>query len=201
MGLFVYGLVVEPVLSRLAGAQRRSGPLAHFLFALYGERAVSDLRERLWAMLEPAVGALGYDLVELEFKPGGGGLLRLFIDTEVGIGLEDCERVSRQVSGLLDVEEPIPGNYTLEVSSPGLDRKLVRPEDFDRFVGHRVNCKLTRLVNGRRRLKGDLLRREDDVVVIDVDGSEFEVPLATIETARLMPDLHGSLKAGATKAD
>ncbi len=189
MGLFVYGLAAEPVLSRRAGAQRRSGPLAHFLFALDGERAVSDLEQRLWAMLEPAVGAMGYDLVALEYKTGGGGLLRLFIDTQVGIGLEDCERVSRQVSGLLDVEEPIPGNYTLEVSSPGLDRKLVRPADFDRFVGHRVKVKLARLVNGRRRLMGDILRREDEVVVLDVEGSEFEVPLATIEMARLIPDL------------
>ena len=147
-------------------------------------------------MLEPAVAALGYELVDLQLRVGRGhGLVRLFIDAESGITLEDCEKVSREVSALLDVEDPIPGDYNLEVSSPGLDRKLVRPSDYDRFAGCRVKVRLLKLVNGRRRLSGVLLRREEDMVLLDIDGKDFAVPMSAIEVARLVPDLSGGARA------
>jgi len=147
-------------------------------------------------LLEPAVAALGYELVDLELRVGRGhGLVRLFIDAESGITLDDCEKVSREVSALLDVEDPLPGDYNLEVSSPGLDRKLVRPGDYDRFAGCRVKVRLLDKVNGRRRLSGVLLRREEDMVLLDIDGEDFAVPMSAIEVARLVPDLSSGARA------
>ena len=105
-------------------------------------------REQVLALLEPTVEGLGYELAELECRLGRGrGMLRLFIDREEGIALEDCERVSREVAAILDVEDPIPGDYDLEVSSPGLDRKLVKPLHFDRFAGCEVKVRLRQLLD------------------------------------------------------
>ena len=162
---------------------------------------MSEARERLVKMLEPTIAALGYELVDLEYRAGRGqGLLRLFIDQDSGITLDDCEQVSRQVSALLDVEDPIPGDYNLEVSSPGLDRKLVRPADFERFAGHQVRVKLLHLVEGRRRLTGELLRRDGEQVVFAVDGEIVAVAMAVIDTARLVPDVAADLaRSGSTK--
>ncbi len=141
-------------------------------------------------LLEPAIKALGYELSDLEVSFGANrGLLRIFIDHEAGIKLEDCEAVSRQVSALLDVEDPISVDYNLEVSSPGLNRKLVKPEHFDRFAGCLINTKLNRLVEGRRRIKGQLLRREDDTVLVQSGDETYSILIADIEVARLVPDL------------
>ena len=151
---------------------------------------MTETREQIRRLLEPAVEGMGYELAEFECRLGHGkGLLRLFIDKEAGITLEDCEQVSRQVAALLDVEDPIPGDYNLEVSSPGLDRKLVKPAHFDRFTGCEVKVRLKRLVNQRRRLRGTLLGRKDDTVRIRVDGDTVTVPMAEIDVARLVPDL------------
>ena len=93
--------------------------------------------EELGKLLEPTVERLGYELIDLELRLGGRqGMVRLFIDKPDGIDLDDCERVSRAVSALLDVEDPVPVNYNLEVSSPGLDRKLTKVEHLQRFVGY-----------------------------------------------------------------
>lgn len=147
------------------------------------------MREKLLSMLEPAVAALGYELVELEFHPQGrGGLLRVYIDRPEGVGLDDCEKVSRQVSALLDVEDPIPGAYTLEVSSPGLDRPLRRAEDFTRFSGQRAKLELLLPRDGRRRFSGTLRGLEAGEVLIEVDGVNYRLPLAEIGKARLVPD-------------
>lgn len=141
-------------------------------------------------LLEPAIESLGYELTDLECSLNrGNGLVRLFIDRDEGIALEDCELVSRQVSALLDVEDPIGGDYTLEVSSPGVDRKLVKHEHFDRFAGCAVKIRLKRLVQGRRRISGTLLRREDDNVVVQLGDSDLLIPIAEIEVARLVPEL------------
>jgi len=146
-------------------------------------------KDELMALLEPAVLRLGYELADLELQVGRGhGMLRLFIDSEAGITLEDCETVSRQVSSLLDVEDPIPGEYSLEVSSPGLDRRLVKREHFDRFAGSRVKLRLRRLLDGRRNLKATLVRREDEKLVLDEDGTEVIVSLSEVEVARLVPE-------------
>lgn len=147
------------------------------------------LREELMQLLEPTLGALGYELVDLEFAPAGsGGLLRLYIDAAQAITLDDCERVSRRVSAVLDAEDPIPGRYTLEVSSPGLDRVLRTREHFRRFVGSRVRVQLGTPLEGRRRFTGALREVLDDAVALDVDGGErVLLRFEQIHKARLVP--------------
>jgi len=145
-------------------------------------------RQQLIDMLEKTVERLGYELADLELQIGGGhGLLRIFIDSEQGITLEDCEQVSRQVGAILDVEDPIPGDYNLEVSSPGLDRRLVKATHFERFAGERVKVKLKRLVDGRRNFKGKLVGYEEPNVVLQEGKEKFLVPLQEIDTARIVP--------------
>jgi ribosome maturation factor RimP len=151
---------------------------------------MNPTRENLTAMLEPAIEAMGFELTDLELNLGHGhGVLRLFIDSEQGIGLEDCEAVSHQVSGLLDVEEPIAVDYRLEVSSPGLDRKLVKPEHFDRFIGHQIKTRLKRLIEGHRRVKGQLLARDGETVLVRSENETIAILLSDIEVARLVPEL------------
>jgi len=146
-------------------------------------------REKLIGLLEPAVEAMGYELADLEFSLGHGhGVLRLFIDQAAGIDLEDCEKVSHQVSGLLEVEDSISADYRLEVSSPGLDRKLVKPEHFDRFIGCLIKTRLNRLIDGRRRITGRLIGREGQTVIVESDGVACSISLADLEVARLVPD-------------
>ena len=141
-------------------------------------------------LLEPTVERLGYELADLEVRLGGkGGLIRVFIDKPEGIDLEDCERVSLAVSALLDVEDPVPGNYNLEVSSPGLDRKLTKVEHFQRFEGETVNVKMRFPIEGRRRFRGTLVSSDDENIVVEVDGESHSLPLKTIDTARLVPEV------------
>jgi ribosome maturation factor RimP len=150
---------------------------------------MSVTREHLIELLEPAIEAMGYELTDLELNVGHGhGMLRLFIDRESGIGLEDCEAVSHQVSGLLDLEDPITERYQLEVSSPGLVRKLVKPGHFDRFAGDRVRIRLKRMVEGRRRIQGRLIRRDGESIIVKADDEECSISLDDIEVARLVPD-------------
>jgi ribosome maturation factor RimP len=141
-------------------------------------------------LIEPVVEAMGYELVGTEFvEQDGNRLLRVYIDKEGGITLDDCEKVSHQVSGLLDVEDPIPGQYSLEISSPGLDRPLFKERDFERFAGHKVKIKLDGLYQGRRRITGVLHgMSEGQVVVVEEQGEEHLVPLDRIKQARLVPD-------------
>ena len=143
------------------------------------------MRETLLKILEPAVNGLGYELVELEFQ---GKLLRLYIDQAQGVTLDDCEKVSRQVGAVLDVADPIPGHYTLEVSSPGLDRPLRKPADFAARTGQRARIELSLPLDGRRRFAGTLRGLENDAVLIEVDGALFRLPLAQIAKARLVPE-------------
>ena len=145
---------------------------------------------QIGALLEPAVEALGYQLAGVEYRSGGpgGALLRVYIDSERGITVEDCERVSYQVSGLLDVNDPIAGHYTLEVSSPGLDRLLFRRADYERFAGSLVKVRMTVPRAGRRKFQGRLLRVEDRNIVVDQDGEEVALALDHIEEARLVPE-------------
>ena len=139
-------------------------------------------------LLEPTVERLGYELSDLEVNLGGkGGVLRVFIDHADGIGLKDCEAVSLAVSALLDVEDPLPGHYNLEVSSPGLDRKLTKPVHFERFAGETVKVQMRFPIEGRRRFRGRLLSADDESIVVDVDGESHTLPIATIDTARLVP--------------
>jgi len=141
--------------------------------------------------LATVVEAMGYELVGVEFhaRPDNA-LLRVYLDSEHGISLEDCQRVSHQLGGLLDVEDLIAGRYTLEVSSPGLDRPLFEARHFARFAGSEVRIQLRELLDGRRKLVGRLLGMcDDNVVIVDSEGQEWRVPLERIEKARLVPEL------------
>lgn len=146
--------------------------------------------DELRHLLEPSIEQLGYELSDIEVKLGGkDGVVRVFIDRPEGIGLEDCEAVSRQVSAVLDVEDPLPGQYVLEVSSPGLDRKLTKFEHFHRFTGEEVRIKLRLPIAGRRNFRGALRAADKETIEIEVDGERHSLPLAAIESARLVPSL------------
>ncbi len=146
--------------------------------------------ERLQALIEPSVTALGYELVGIEYLPGRkGALLRVYIDSPNGITLEDCERVSHQVSGVLEVEDPIRQAYTLEVSSPGVERPLFTAAHFQRFAGERVRVKLAVPVDGRRNVTGVLKGFTNGEVVVVEEGAEIRLPLEAIGKAQLIPEL------------
>jgi ribosome maturation factor RimP len=146
--------------------------------------------EEIRQLLEPTLATMGYELVDLEANIGGRkGLLRLYIDKPEGVGLDDCERVSHQVSGVLDVEDPIPGEYVLEVSSPGLNRPLKRPEHFERFTGSEAKIAMRAPLDGRRRFRGRLEGVEDGYVAVRVDGELYRLRIADIDKARLVPEL------------
>jgi ribosome maturation factor RimP len=148
----------------------------------------APLREKLATLIEPLLGQLGYELVDLEYVPGRThAVLRVFIDRPEGVGLDDCERVSRELSALLDVEDPVPAGYTLEVSSPGLDRVLRTPAHFQRFVGERIWLELRAARAGRRRYTGRLEAFDGEGVELNVDGAMVRVPFAEISRARLAP--------------
>ena len=161
--------------------------MAHFLFPEY--RMKQDPLH-IGDMLEPGISSMGYELVGVEFQSGGkgGGLLRVYIDSEQGISADDCQKVSYQVSGVLDVEDPIPGHYTLEISSPGLDRMLFRPQDFERFAGKLIKVRTTYPIEGRRKFKGRLTGMQGDNVVFEQDDMEISLPFDQIEQARLVPE-------------
>lgn len=149
------------------------------------------LRDTLTALLQPVVAGLGYDLWELEFLPGRGtALLRIYLDTEAhaGITVEDCERASRAVSEVLDASDPIPGNYTLEVSSPGMERPLRVARHFAPFVGEQVFVEMVHPCDERRRFKGRLAAAGDDTIEVEVDGRTHRLPIAGIRKAHLAPD-------------
>ena len=133
--------------------------------------------------------ALGYELVDLDAHVGGQGLLRIYIDQDAGIDLSDCERVSRQLSVFLDVEDPLPGQYVLEVSSPGSDRPLRTPQHYQKFQGHEAVIRLRVPRDGRRKLTGRLLEPEGETVLLEVEGRNWRLELAEIESAHLVsPD-------------
>jgi ribosome maturation factor RimP len=145
--------------------------------------------DELRNLLEPAIERLGYELTDLEVKLGGrSGVVRVFIDHPDGIALDDCEKVSLAVSALLDVEDPLPGHYNLEVSSPGVDRKLTKIEHFQRFEGQTLKVSMRFPIDGRKRFRGKLVSSDNENIVVEVDGESYSLPMATIDTARLVPE-------------
>ncbi|MGD8593617.1 MAG: ribosome maturation factor RimP [Gammaproteobacteria bacterium] len=139
-------------------------------------------------LIEPVISALGYELVGVEYiSQGRRSLLRIYIDHSDGINVHDCERVSHQVSGVLDVEDVIRGQYTLEVSSPGLDRPLFTKEQFERYIGSEVNIRLSIAQQGRKKFKGILRGIDDTNVFLNVDEEEISLPFNAIEKANLVP--------------
>jgi ribosome maturation factor RimP len=124
-------------------------------------------------------------------KHNTGALLRIYIDTEAGVTVDDCTKVSRQVSAMLDVEDPIQGHYTLEVSSPGLDRPLFEIAHYQKFVGRELKIRLYTPLDGRRNFVGTLLRVEEATITLLVEQTEVEMSFSDIEKAKLIPDLAG----------
>ena len=144
---------------------------------------------KLTFLLQPLVEDLGYEFVGLERSSNPKNLaLVIYIDTPDGIAVEDCERVSREAAALLDVEDPIPGQYRLEVSSPGLDRPLFTLEHFGQFIGELAQIGLYAPQDGRRKFRGKILGTDEGQVLIDQDGVEVTLELDNIAKARLVPD-------------
>lgn len=149
---------------------------------------MTGLERQLTEMLEAPVVAAGYELVGLEFvRAGQHSTLRIFIDHENGITVEDCAEVSRQVSAVLDVEDPISVVYNLEVSSPGLERPLFKAAHYEQFIGHEVSIVLKMAVGNRRKWKGVIQSIDGETVAVMVDGQEEHFSLSNISKANLIP--------------
>ena len=152
------------------------------------------MRDALIRLLEPTIEALGFELVDIEVaREGRGGVLRIFIDrraedSAAGVTVDDCARVSHAVSEVLEIQDPIKGHYTLEVSSPGFDRILRTHAHFERFVGERIFAELKLPMDGRRRFIGQLKSATSGSIVVEVDGNAYELPLDRIQKARLRPE-------------
>ncbi len=148
------------------------------------------VKDQVEALLRPVIEDLGYEFVGMELNQHPkNGLLRIYIDeADAGVGLEDCERVSREVSAQLDVHDPIRGRYNLEVSSPGLDRPLFRPEQYARFEGALAAVSMLVPLDGRRRFKGRILGVEGEAIRLEQDGVEVTLMHGNIAKARLVPE-------------
>ena len=156
---------------------------------------MTDKANEIATLLAPTVQSLGLELLGVEYLPTpGGALLRLYIDVpadageERTVGIEDCEATSREVSAQLDVADPISGHYTLEVSSPGVDRPLFTAPQFARFMGETAKVTLKLPQDGRRRLQDAIVSVDGNNITFDVDGTQFTVAIDNIEKARLVPD-------------
>ncbi len=148
------------------------------------------LEKKLNGMFEPVIESMGYELVGVELAGSGNGtVLRIYIDAEKGITVDDCQAVSYQVSGVLDVEDPLQSRYTLEVSSPGLDRPLIKPEHFRQFIGELVKIRSFEPVLGRKNFKGVLESFDGKNLFVAVDNEVYEIPLEIVEKANLVPVL------------
>jgi ribosome maturation factor RimP len=149
----------------------------------------NSLREQIRALITPPIEAAGYELVDVEWgHEQGGWVCRVLLDNSEGkVGLEDCEQVSRQLSAILDVNDVIPQHYSLEVSSPGLDRPLRTPAHFKRFVGQSAKVRLKAGVDGRRNYSGKIVAvsADDKQITVEVDGKEYVLPLDDLDKANL----------------
>jgi ribosome maturation factor RimP len=148
---------------------------------------LAKFEQKLTDMLRPAVEETGKNLHGVEFiSAGNNSVLRLFIDHENGIDVDDCAEVSRQVGAILDVEDPISSEYNLEVSSPGVDRPLFEKSHFQLVIGETVNIRLSMPINGRRKFKGGLVAIENDTLIVNVDGIDYELLINNIDKANLV---------------
>jgi ribosome maturation factor RimP len=163
------------------------------IFCLFGGQGSGQAmgqtvdKERLIELLEPPVRALGFEIADVDAHLGRRGLLRIYIDREPAVTLADCERVSEQLGAFLDVEDPLPGSYVLEVSSPGFDRRLRTLGHFERFAGERARLELRQPREGRRRMTGRLAGVDQDSVLFEVDNEVLRLSLSDIAEARLAP--------------
>jgi ribosome maturation factor RimP len=144
---------------------------------------LARLEDKLTEMLNPGVEALGVEFV----RAGKHSILRVFIDHENGISVDNCADVSHQVSAILDVEDPISTEYNLEVSSPGMDRPLFNEKHYKASVGEVVQVRLSMPMDDRRNFKGEVLSCEDGMISIEVDGQQFQLAVANIEKGNVVP--------------
>lgn len=154
-----------------------------------------SVRDELNRLIRPAVEALGYEFVGLEYVSNPKNrLIRIYIDREPeGISVDDCAEVSGEVSALLDVEDPVSGQYSLEVSSPGIERPLFEPEHYRRFVGEEAVVHLHAPIERRRKFRGRIVEADDARVVLEVDGDPVALDFADIRRANLKPDMEALL--------
>lgn len=148
-----------------------------------------NVPDKLQGLVTGVVEPLGFELWGVEMLPRqkSGQLLRIYIDADGGIGVGDCEKVSRQLSAVLDVEDPIAGEYTLEVSSPGMDRLLFDAEQFARYVGSELRIRLRSSASGRKNFRGQLTAADAQSLQLQVDGESVELLIDQIDTARVVP--------------
>jgi ribosome maturation factor RimP len=147
----------------------------------------------------PVAEALQYELVDVEYrKEGADWILRCFIDSETGIGIDDCQRFSEALGQILDREDPIPGSYLLEVSSPGIERPLKKEKDYIRFTGNKVEIRLHKAYSGQKRFQGDILGWDETAhkVRLKIDDRTIEVPLEEIAKANLVAEFFGGAERG-----
>ena len=151
---------------------------------------MAKFEQKLTDLLRPSVEETGKELLGVEFiSAGNNSVLRIFIDHENGIDVDDCAEVSRQVGAMLDVEDPISSEYNLEVSSPGVDRPLFELSHFEAVIGQTINVKLGMPLNGRRKFKGLLVALEDNKLIVDVDGIDYELAITNVNKANLVAKL------------
>lgn len=149
---------------------------------------MAGIQSALEEIIEPAIAALGCELWGIEFfMQGKKSMLRIYIDKSDGIQIEDCEAVSRQVSSVLDVEDPIKSEYTLEVSSPGMDRRLFKLAQYEECIGQSLNVRLRVGFEGRRNFSGILKAIENEEIVLEVDKEEYILPFELIDKANVVP--------------
>ena len=145
--------------------------------------------EQLESLLEPVVSSMDYEFVGLEYiSQGHHSILRIYIDSDAGVGVDDCADVSRQLSAVLDVEDPIANEYSLEISSPGLNRPLFKLSQYEQFIGEQVKFKTIRpqLENGQRKFKGIITAVENDNVIFDIENESLSVPFNDIDKANIV---------------
>ena len=156
--------------------------------------------QKLNELLQPLVEDLGYEFIGLEYNPNPKhSVLRIYIDHENGVGIQDCETVSRETAALLDVKDPIRSHYNLEVSSPGLDRPLFTPAHYSEFTGYEVQINMYAPQDGRRKFSGPILSAGESSVNIEQDGSEVTLEYDNIAKAKLIPDYEKILAGHKTK--
>ncbi len=163
------------------------------------------LHDRVASLIEPSLKGMGYALVQVRVIEGGRRTLQIMAERidEANMTVDDCAAISHNVSAILDVEDPITGAYTLEVSSPGIDRPLIKRADFERFAGFEIKLETKLAVESRKRFKGKLKVVEGDELVLEVEKTLVRIPLHMVQSAKLLLtdeliDWHGKKAAAAT---
>ena len=162
------------------------GLMAHFFYGMSKKMGSHDIIATLTAMLTPTVEGLGCEVWGIQYIPQGNhSLLRIFIDKPTGVTLDDCEKVSRQISAVLDVEDPINGHYQLEISSPGIERPLFTRAQYTRYVGQEIIVRVQAAIEKRRKFQGILTEVTDSDVVLTMGEDRISIPWSNIDKAQL----------------